>query len=61
MENWLKIREVAEYLQVSREKVYKLAQQGKIPASKVGGQWRFKRKRIDRWLEGQENTNEKYK
>lgn len=57
MEKWLKIQEVAEYLQISAEKVYKLAQQGKMPASKVGGQWRFKRKRIDDWLEGQDKHN----
>jgi len=55
MEKWLRINEVADYLQISKENVYKLAQRGRIPASKVGGQWRFKRKRIDDWLEAQEN------
>ena len=56
-EKWLKIGQIANYLQISTEKVYKLAQQGKIPASKVGGQWRFKRRRIDDWLERQENNH----
>ena len=55
MEKWLKIQEVADYLQISREKLYKLAQQGMIPTSKIGGQWRFKRERIDKWLESLES------
>lgn len=57
MEKWLRINEVADYLQISKENVYKLAQRGGIPASKVGGQWRFKRKRIDGWLEAQEKNS----
>jgi len=54
-EKWLKIGEIADYLQISTEKIYKLAQRGKIPASKVGGQWRFKRQRIDAWLDNHSN------
>lgn len=57
MEKWLRINEVADYLQISKENVYKLAQRGRIPASKVGGQWRFKRRRIDDWLEAQEKNS----
>jgi len=57
MEKWLRINEVADYLQISKENVYKLAQRGRIPASKVGGQWRFKRKRIDDWMEAQEKNS----
>lgn len=57
MVKWLKIQQIASYLQISRGKVYKLAQQGKIPASKIGGQWRFKKDRIDKWLEEKEGAN----
>lgn len=52
-EKWLTVKEVAEYLQLSPDQIYNLAQQGKIPASKVGARWRFKRENIDRWMEGQ--------
>jgi len=38
----LTIDQIAEYLQVSKEKIYKLCQRKKMPAYKVGGQWRFK-------------------
>jgi len=34
---WLTIDQIAEFLQVSKEKIYKLCQRGKMPASKFGG------------------------
>lgn len=49
------IEEVASYLKVSKETVYKMAQQNKIPATKVGNQWRFNRTTIDKWLQDQGN------
>lgn len=52
-EKWLTVKEVAEYLQLSPDQIYRLAQQGKIPASKVGARWRFKKENIDRWMEEQ--------
>jgi excisionase family DNA binding protein len=45
------IEEVASYLRIPVSTVYRLAQQGRIPASKVGRQWRFRRQAIERWLE----------
>lgn len=49
----LTIREVAEYLKVTERTLYRLAQEGKIPAFKVGASWRFKRADIDAWIEAQ--------
>ena len=46
------LQEVAEYLQLSKDLIYRLAQSGRIPASKVGSRWRFRRERVDRWMEG---------
>lgn len=43
-------KEAAEYLKLNYMTVYKLAQRGRIPASKVGGNWRFKRDILDEWL-----------
>jgi len=54
MDKLLTVKDVAEYLQVSKEKVYKLAQVGKIPVIKIENQWRFKRDRLDLWLEANE-------
>ena len=44
------IDELAEYLQVSKSSLYKLAQDGKVPGQKVGKHWRFHRETVDRWL-----------
>ena len=51
MEKLLTVKDVAEYLQMSKEKVYKLAQQGKIPVSRIENQWRFRLDKINAWLE----------
>jgi excisionase family DNA binding protein len=47
----LTIDELAEYLRVPKSTLYKLAQEGKVPAQKVGRHWRFRKEAIDRWLE----------
>jgi excisionase family DNA binding protein len=49
------IKEVADFLQIAEKTIYRLAAEGKIPAFKVGGSWRFKRKEIEDWLEKQRN------
>jgi excisionase family DNA binding protein len=51
------IVEVAEYLRISRSSLYKLAQEGKIPARKVGRHWRFHRQAIDDWLKVSESES----
>lgn len=51
MDKWLKLEQIAEYLQMSTSSIYKMAQKSKIPAYKVGRQWRFKKEAIDQWVE----------
>lgn len=46
----LTVDEAAELLKIPRSSVYKLAQQGKIPAKKVGRHWRFHRQAIVNWV-----------
>jgi len=53
MDKWLTLEQIAEYLQMSTSSIYKMAQAGKIPAYKVGRQWRFKIEEIDKWVEKQ--------
>lgn len=55
MDKWLTLEQIAEYLQMSESSIYKMAQAGKIPAYKVGRQWRFKKEVIDRWVEKRKN------
>jgi excisionase family DNA binding protein len=47
------IEEVADYLRVPVSSLYKLAQQGKIPASKGGRHSRVRREVLDRWINDQ--------
>lgn len=54
MDKLLTVKEVADYLQMSKEKVYKLAQQGKIPVSRIENQWRFRLDRLNAWLDANE-------
>ncbi|KPJ52142.1 MAG: hypothetical protein AMJ37_03465 [Dehalococcoidia bacterium DG_18] len=50
MSSLLTTKEAAEYLKLNYMTVYKLAQRGRIPASKIGGNWRFKKELLDDWL-----------
>ena len=50
---FLTTEEVLEYLQVNLRTVYRLIKAGKIPAVRVGRQWRFRKRDIDAWLETQ--------
>jgi excisionase family DNA binding protein len=52
-DSFLTTEEVLEYLQVNLRTVYRLIKAGKIPAVRVGRQWRFRRRDIDAWLETQ--------
>jgi excisionase family DNA binding protein len=46
----LTLDEVAEYLKAGKRTVYRLTQNGEIPAFKLGGSWRFRRAELDRWI-----------
>jgi excisionase family DNA binding protein len=48
--------EIAKMLRIHRLSVARLARQGKLPAVKVGGVWRFRRDEFERWLKRQSNN-----
>ncbi|MAT45418.1 MAG: hypothetical protein CL609_24080 [Anaerolineaceae bacterium] len=48
----LTVEEAAMYLKIPISSIYKLAQEGKIPAQKVGRHWRFHRNTLDHWIAG---------
>jgi excisionase family DNA binding protein len=55
-EDILTIREVAEYLKVTERTLYRLVQEGQLPAFKVGNSWRFRRDDLERWISKQART-----
>jgi excisionase family DNA binding protein len=57
-EKLLTTEQVASYLKIDKFTVYRLVTQKKIPAFKVGNQWRFKRKMIDAWLNKNSNLRQ---
>jgi excisionase family DNA binding protein len=44
------LEEVAEYLRMKPQTIYTWAQEKKIPAAKLGKEWRFKKSMIDKWF-----------
>ena len=44
------IKEVSEYLGIGKSKIYSLIKMKKIPASKIGRQYRFSKEIVDDWL-----------
>ena len=50
----LTLHELHGYLKIPKPTLYALAQNGRIPAAKVGKHWRFRRTDIDEWLKAQQ-------
>ncbi len=48
----MKPAEVAEYLRIPLRTLYKLCNEGHVPATRVGKHWRFRKSEIDRWFDG---------
>jgi excisionase family DNA binding protein len=44
------VHDVAQYLRLSEAKVYKMANEGHVPALRIGKTWRFKKELIDEWI-----------
>jgi len=53
------LEEVADYLRVKPQTIYTWAQEKKIPAAKLGKEWRFKKSMIDQWFN--ESIDDKFK
>ena len=51
------IRQASGYLGISPDTLYKYASEGFVPAFKLGNRWRFKRSRLDEWMDRQSDLN----
>jgi len=56
MANVLNLAEVADYLRVHPSTIYRLLKKHRIPAFKLGSDWRFNSESIDRWRLGEEDS-----
>ena len=50
-DRWLSVDEICTYLAVKRDTVYKWIGEKGMPAKKVGRFWKFKRDKVDEWIE----------
>ena len=51
------IRQASDYLGISPDTLYKYASEGFVPAFKLGNRWRFKRSRLDEWMDHKSDMN----
>ncbi len=51
------IRQASGYLGISSDTLYKYASEGFVPAFKLGNRWRFKKSRLDDWMDQQSNAS----
>ncbi len=49
-DRWLSVEEIAAYLGVKRDTIYKWIERKDMPAKKVGRLWKFKKDQIDEWV-----------
>lgn len=47
----LTIEDVAGYLKLKPQTIYRWAQSGKLPGAKIGKEWRFRRSAIESWID----------
>jgi SOS regulatory protein LexA len=45
------LQEVADYLKVNKQTIYRMLNANQIPAFRVRSEWRFKKEEIDKWIE----------
>lgn len=54
--DYLTVEEVAKRFGVNTTTVYRLVQRGKLPAFKIGNQWRFSESRLREWVADRERV-----
>jgi excisionase family DNA binding protein len=45
------IRQAADYLAISTDSLYRYAATGFIPAFRIGNRWRFRKSRLEEWMD----------
>lgn len=54
---WYSLKEICEYLGVSRDTIFKWIDSKNMPAHKMGRQWKFKIDEVDNWIKSGASAN----
>ncbi len=54
----MNIRQASHYLGVSPDTLYKYVSEAKVPAFKLGNRWKFKKSKLDQWMEEQSTVGD---
>lgn len=49
-DRWLSVDEIAAYLGIKRDTVYKWIADKRMPAHKIGRLWKFRKEEVDEWV-----------
>ena len=52
VEPWVSLEDITRHLNVSKDTVYRWIRGRGLPASKVGGLWKFRASEVDAWVRG---------
>ena len=58
-DRWLSVDEIAAYLGIKRETIYKWLAEKNMPAHKLGKLWKFRKDEVDEWLRSGEADSRK--
>jgi excisionase family DNA binding protein len=59
--HWMSVEQLADYLSISKETIYRWLEKGTVPAHRVGKLWRFETNEIDEWVKDGGAANTRYK
>lgn len=49
-DRWLSVTEIATYLGVTRDSVYRWIDSKSMPRHRVGRRWKFRKEEVDEWV-----------
>ena len=58
-DRWLSVEEIATYLGIKRDTVYRWINEKQMPAQRIGRLWKFKRDEVDEWVRKGRASDEK--
>jgi len=55
-DRWLSVEDIAAYLGIKRDTVYRWVSERNMPGHKIGRLWKFRREEVDEWMRSGDGT-----